>query len=88
MFTIPWKPPKEGLYTIVITFPGSKSYYASYARTTILVEPAPPTPETPQMPEIPTLPDYTPIFAAIIVLVIIAILIGVYSIYDHRKLKK
>jgi hypothetical protein len=28
------------------------------------------------------------IFAAIIALVIIAILISVYSIYDHRKLKK
>ena len=88
MFSIPWKPPKEGLWTIVITFPGSKSYYPSYARTSILVEPAPPTPETPQMPEIPTIPDYTLIFAAIIALVIIAILIGAYSIYDHRKLKK
>jgi hypothetical protein len=85
MFSIPWTPPSEGLYTIVITFPGSKSYYPSYARTTILVEPAPPTP---QMPEIPTPPDYTMMFAAIIALVVIAILIGVYSIYDHRKLKK
>jgi hypothetical protein len=84
MFSIPWKPPKEGLWTIVITFPGSKSYYPSYARTSILVEPAPPPIEIPEAQPI----DYSPMFTGVYVAVAIAILIGLYSIYDHRKLKK
>lgn len=85
MFSIPWTPPAEGLYTIVITFPGSESYWPSYTETSVLVTSAPPTPE---MPEIPASIDYSPMFTGVYVAVAIAILIGLYSIYDHRKLKK
>jgi hypothetical protein len=34
------------------------------------------------------LPDYTPMFAGIIAAVVVSIIIGLYSIYDHRKLRK
>ena len=88
MFSIPWTPPSEGLYTIVITFPGSESYWPSYAETSVLVTAAPPPPPTPETPQIPTPPDYTPILTALTILVVVAIVIGAYSIYDHRKLRK
>ena len=84
MFSIPWKPPKEGLWTIVITFPGSKSYYPSYARKTILVEPAPPPIEIPEAPQ-PI--DYSPMLMALAVAVAIAIIIGLVNIYLHIKKK-
>ncbi|MEM0314198.1 MAG: hypothetical protein QXQ41_06595, partial [Candidatus Bathyarchaeia archaeon] len=50
-FSIPWKPDKAGLWTLIMTFPGSKSYYPSSAVTTVLVEPAPEAPPTPATPE-------------------------------------
>jgi len=78
-FTVSWQPPKEGLWTILATFPGSKSYYPSFAETSITVFGA---------PAAPAAPAYTTMDIAIMVAVIIAIIIGVYSIYDHRKLKK
>ena len=84
MFSIPWKPPKEGLWTIVITFPGSKSYYPSYARTSILVEPAPPPIEIPEAPQ-PI--DYTPVLTGLTIAVIIAIVIGIVNLYALRKRK-
>ncbi|MEM1589363.1 MAG: hypothetical protein QW175_02970, partial [Candidatus Bathyarchaeia archaeon] len=78
-YAIPWNPPSEGLWTLIITFPGSKSYYPSYAQTTIFVT---------GQPTAPAAPAYTTMDIAIITAVLIAIVIGVYSIYDHRKLLK
>jgi outer membrane protein assembly factor BamB len=79
MFCVSWNPPKEGLWTILATFPGSKSYYPSFAQTAITVTGA---------PAAPAAPAYTTMDLAIMVAVVIAIIIGIYSIYDHRKLKK
>jgi len=79
MFTVMWTPPKEGLWTILATFPGSKSYYPSFAETSIAVVGA---------PAAPAAPAYTTMDLAIMVAVIIAVVIGIYSIYDHRKLRK
>jgi outer membrane protein assembly factor BamB len=39
-FSYVWTPPAEGKYTIVATFMGSEGYYASSARTAIVVGPA------------------------------------------------
>ncbi len=39
-FSAMWTPTLEGIYTVVATFEGSKSYYPSYAQTTFGVGPA------------------------------------------------
>jgi hypothetical protein len=83
-----WTPPKEGLYTILATFPGSKSYYPSYAETSIGVTAAPPPPPTPETPEIPTPPDYTPILTGLAVAIIVVAILVVYDIISVRKMRK
>jgi len=57
MFKKMWTPENEGEYTIIATFEGSKSYWASYAETAIGVGPAP-SPAGPIEPE-PTEPEPT-----------------------------
>ncbi|MEM0489527.1 MAG: hypothetical protein QW707_10090, partial [Candidatus Bathyarchaeia archaeon] len=93
MFTVSWQPPKEGLWWIIASFPGSKSYWPSCAQTSIAVTAAPapaPTPASPE--EVQTVKSsidaITPLINALLILVIIAIITSIYSIYDHRKLKK
>ena len=81
-FTVSWKPPKEGLYTILATFPGSKAYYPSFAETSITVTAAP---TEIVMPEIPAYPEYRAMDLAIIVAVAIAILIGIANLFALRK---
>jgi len=44
IFSILWTPPKEGRYIITAVFPGSKSYWDSYASTAIGVVAAAPSP--------------------------------------------
>ncbi|MEM1660863.1 MAG: PQQ-binding-like beta-propeller repeat protein [Candidatus Bathyarchaeia archaeon] len=91
-FTASWQPPKEGLWKIIASFPGSKSYWPSCAHTSIVVTaPTPaPTPASPE--EVQTVKSsidaITPIINALLILVIIAIITSIYSIYDHRRLKK
>ncbi len=78
-FSIPWKPDKPGLWTILLTFPGSKSYYSSYAMTTVLVEgPAPSAIQA-------SIQATQPLITALLVLVVIAIIVGIYNIYAIRK---
>jgi hypothetical protein len=84
-FSYMWTPPAPGNYTIVARFLGTDPYFPSYVATGLSVAAALPTP-TPTN-EAPA-PDYTAMFAGIIVGVIISIIIGIYSIYDHRKLHK
>jgi hypothetical protein len=84
-FGFAWTPEEEGTYTIVASFAGDDSYGSSSAATYITVGPAPPTPET---PEIPTPTDYTPMLTGLTIAVVIAIIIGIYSIYDHRRLMR
>ncbi|MEM3875327.1 MAG: PQQ-binding-like beta-propeller repeat protein [Candidatus Bathyarchaeia archaeon] len=81
-FSIPWKPDKPGLWTLLLTFPGSKSYYPSYARITVLVEGTPP--EAAVQTAIQTM---QPLIIVLLVLVIIAIIISVYNIYTIKKKK-
>ena len=41
MYKLLWEPPVQGEYTIIATFEGSYSYWASYAETAIGVTEAP-----------------------------------------------
>jgi outer membrane protein assembly factor BamB len=73
-FSYMWEPDIPGKYTLIATFAGSESYYASYAETAFGVTEAPSATPAPQYP-IPI--DYTlPIVGATIVL-LIAIAIAV-----------
>ncbi|MEM0488846.1 MAG: PQQ-binding-like beta-propeller repeat protein [Candidatus Bathyarchaeia archaeon] len=93
-FSIPWKPTKPGLWTLILTFPGSKSYYSSYATTTILVEPAAPAAATPEQVAEKVAPlqeivqSIQPLIIALLTLVIIAIMVGVYNTYSIKHIKK
>jgi hypothetical protein len=47
-YSLAWTPEIPGPYTVVATFAGSEAYYASYAQTAFVVDPAPdPTPPPP-----------------------------------------
>jgi hypothetical protein len=70
-YTVSWTPPKEGLWKILATFPGSKSYYPSFAETSIAVTAA---------PAAPAAPAYTTMDLAIIAAVAIAIIIGIANL--------
>jgi outer membrane protein assembly factor BamB len=43
IFSYMWKPPTQGKYTIIATFGGSASYYASFAQTSLGADAAPAT---------------------------------------------
>jgi hypothetical protein len=79
-------PTKPDTYTILATFAGSNSYYASYASTGAAVDPSPPAPTPAAEPPAPT--DYTPMFAGIIAAVVIVAILVLYDIVTVRKLKK
>jgi hypothetical protein len=81
-FKYMWTPPTTGTYSILATFAGSESYYASYAETALGVSAAPPAP-APAAEQV--LPDYTPMFAGIIVAVAVAIAIGLLNLFWKRK---
>ncbi len=84
-FSYTWAPPAPGTYTIVARFLGTDSYFPSYSATGLSVAAALPTP-TPT--NAASAPDYTVMFAGIIAALIVSIIIGLYSVYDHRKLHK
>jgi hypothetical protein len=74
-FSYMWEPDIPGKYTLIATFQGSESYYASYAETAFGITEAPPATPPPQYP-IPI--DYTlPIVGATIVLLIAIAIIGI-----------
>jgi hypothetical protein len=72
MFKMMWTPDQEGEYTIIATFMGSKSYYASYAQTALGVGPAP-SPEAPIEHEVPFITTEIAILIAVVVIAAIAI---------------
>ncbi|MEM2704064.1 MAG: PQQ-binding-like beta-propeller repeat protein, partial [Candidatus Bathyarchaeia archaeon] len=78
IFTVSWQPSKEGLWWIIARFPGSKSYWPSFAQKSVMVT-AP--------PEAPAAPAYTTMDIAIITAVIIAIIIGIANLYIMLKKK-
>jgi len=71
-FSYMWKPDIPGKYTLIATFQGSESYYASYAETAFGVTEAPPASPTPTPLTLPPYETYT-IGAAIAVIIAIAI---------------
>jgi hypothetical protein len=83
-FKYMWTPPTTGTYSILATFAGSESYYASYAETALGVSAAPPAP-APAAEQV--LPDYTPMFAGIIAAVVIVAILVVYTLLTVRKQK-
>ncbi|MEM1767523.1 MAG: PQQ-binding-like beta-propeller repeat protein, partial [Candidatus Bathyarchaeia archaeon] len=93
MFTVSWQPPKEGLWWIIASFPGSKSYWPSCAQTSIVVTAAPPPTPTPASPEQvaslqETIQSMQTIQTLLIAIVIVVLLLLVYVIYANRKILK
>jgi outer membrane protein assembly factor BamB len=90
MFKMMWEPEHEGEYTVVATFGGSESYWASYAETAIGVGPAAPEPTEPTEPAVPgdidrAVDNLTPILYGTIVAVVVAIVIGIVNLWALRK---
>jgi outer membrane protein assembly factor BamB len=71
-FSYMWEPDIPGKYTLIATFMGSESYYASYAETAFGVTEAPPATPTPTPLVLPPYETYT-IGAAVAVIIAIAI---------------
>jgi outer membrane protein assembly factor BamB len=84
-FSYMWTPPAPGQYTIVARFLGTGSYFPSYQATGLSVGNVVPTPTRENEP---VFPDYTMVFVGLIIAVAISIIVGLFSIYDHRKLRK
>jgi hypothetical protein len=72
MFSCQWKPEVPGKYTVIATFAGSKSYYASYAETAIGVDEAPPATPPPAYPQ-PIDPTWTIVAIGIAIIIAVAI---------------
>jgi len=91
MFTVSWQPPKEGLWWIIASFPGSKSYYPSCAQTPIVVTTPPPapTPATPEQVEAvqsSVIQTLLPIVVSLVIVVIICLCLVAYDIRINRKI--
>jgi outer membrane protein assembly factor BamB len=70
-FSYMWSPPNaDCVYTVLASFAGSESYYASYGETSVGVTAAAPTPAPPEAQ-----PDNTPMFIGSTAAIIIAIAI-------------
>jgi hypothetical protein len=87
LYSFAWSTPKvPGKYTIIATFPGSKSYYASFAETAMVVSEAPTATPTPtQGPT--TQPDNTGLYmlvSGVGIAIIIAIAIATLLILRKR----
>jgi hypothetical protein len=75
-FGYAWKTPDvPGKYTIIATFAGSESYYASYAETYAVVTEAPPATPTPT-PAAPLPPIETYFIAATVAIIAAVAIVG------------
>jgi outer membrane protein assembly factor BamB len=81
MFKLAFTPEVPGEYTVIATFLGSESYYASYAETALIVSEAPAATATPQSP-IPM--DYTMSIIGTGIAVIIAVAIATILLLRKR----
>jgi len=86
MFKKMWTPENEGEYTIIATFEGSDSYWASYAETAIGVDPAP-SPAGPIEPE-PTEPSEAPFISTEVAIIAAVVVVAVIGIVAYWALKK
>ncbi len=82
-FVLDFTPPVPGLYSVIATFAGSKSYYGSFAETylKVLEAPSPTAPPTP-VPE--SIADFY-ILPGIIVIIVAVVVIGLVIILMLRK---
>jgi len=78
-FSLAWTPPDEGRYRIIVVFPGSESYWSSYAATDIVVTSAPQTEAT----VAPTTIEIA--IAVVAVIAITDLAINVHIIRKQRK---
>jgi len=85
-YSLMWEPENEGKYTIIATFEGSESYWASYAETAIGVTEAP-SPAGPIEPEEPTEAPLITTEVAIIVAVAVVAVVGIVAYWVLRKRK-
>jgi len=81
VFSYLWTPPDEGRYIITAVFPGSESYWDSYASTAVGVVAA-------EGAAAPTLPTTEILIAAVAVVGAIAIADLIINIYTLRKQHK
>jgi outer membrane protein assembly factor BamB len=81
-FSYQWTPEVPGKYTVIATFAGSESYYASYAETAIGVDEAPAAPAAPE-PAAP-LPPYETYTIGAAIAIIIAVAIATILILRKR----
>ena len=86
MFKKKWTPEHEVEYTIIATFEGSKSYWASYAETTVGVDPAP-APSGPIEPE-PTEPTEAPLITTEVAILLAAVIVAIAVIAGFWILRK
>ncbi|MEM2107671.1 MAG: PQQ-binding-like beta-propeller repeat protein [Candidatus Bathyarchaeia archaeon] len=82
-YSATFEPPVPGKYTIIARFPGSKSYWGSYAETAIYVEAAPP----PTPPPTPTPASVADVYfvPAVVGLLIAIIAVGTLTVLLLRK---
>lgn len=85
VYTKMWTPENEGEYRIVASFEGSKSYWTSYAETTVGVGPPSATQATDLTPIEDRISNQMNYLLAILVIVIIALLIAIYSLLRSRQ---
>jgi hypothetical protein len=83
-FKVAFCPDKEDVYTILASFLGTDSYYASYASGGLAVGPAPEEIVIPPYPEPEPAPAYTAIDLVIIAAVAVAIIIGLVNLLRKK----
>jgi hypothetical protein len=83
MFSCAFTPEVPGKYTIIATFEGSKSYYASYAETAINVEEAPAATPAPTPTPVPMTDMYVMGFG--IGIIIAVVVVGLLLVLLLRK---
>lgn len=87
-------PPDQGTYVITAVFPGSSSYWGSYASTAIGVTAEPPAAATPEQVEeaasgaVQAVQNLHPLVVASIIIGIAAICLVTYDLAINRKMLK
>jgi len=81
-YNLAWTPDIYGQYTVIATFAGTEGYYASYAQTAFIVDPAP---EPTAAPPDPTPPPPTETYIAGSTIAIIAAIVVVAFLLLRKK---